>query len=89
MNPGKIRELRARDIPAKRARKEWELGIAMVNQLFREDRLLISGACRKLIAKIQALEFDGDETRPPRGQDDHLTDALRYLVYSVLRKGEY
>jgi hypothetical protein len=44
-----------------------------------ERRLFIDPSCRRLIDRLEQLAYDDD--------DDHLTDALGYLIFGVAPRG--
>ena len=78
-------------LPMVPANNEVTAGINYVQQLFRQDKLLIHDRCTKLIEEL--LQYQWKEQTPTRvGKEDdpekvrklndHLVDAMRYMLFS-------
>lgn len=79
------------DFPIVRANNEVIAGINFVRQLFREGKIHIHPRCTKLIDEIQQYQWKDQpvtqigvhsEPEEVRKINDHLVDALRYMLYS-------
>lgn len=90
-----IRVYRANGIFARQATDDVMPGISLVSQYLRSTldansdhpKLYISVKCEKLIRSLENYQFlevnnrtDLDQPDKPRKKDDHLPDALRYLL---------
>lgn len=65
------------------AENDRQLGILTVLQRMRNGQLLIFESLKKTQAEIQKYAYD--EKGVPQKKDDHLMDAMRYLVMSGLK----
>lgn len=79
------------DFPIVRANNEVVPGINFVRQLFREGKIHIHPRCIKLIEELQIYQWKElpptqigtrEEPEEVRKINDHLVDALRYMLYS-------
>ena len=79
------------DFPIVRANNEVVAGINHVRQLFAEGKIHIHPRCVKLIEEIQQYQWKDqpitqigthEEPEEVRKINDHLVDALRYMLYS-------
>ena len=65
-------------------------GITMVQLFLSQNRLKISKNCPNLIREIQGYVWDDKKALlgidAPIKKDDHLLDALRYMVYTIFKK---
>lgn len=85
-NPAGIRELCKHGVHATKANNGVFFGIDTVNSLIVQGRLFVSSRCERLLQCVNAYVYSPDGMRPVK-MDDHLADALRYLVASVVDKG--
>jgi len=87
-NPGGIEELRQRSINVREVLKgkgSVLMGINKVKELFITGKLMINKRCVNLISELEMYSYDeekGDrnEDENPLKANDHLCDALRYVV---------
>ena len=68
-------------------------GISLITELFLKQDLYISPKCPQLIAKIKNYSWDDGaakrgEERPLK-RDDHLPDALRYVIMDIGNKHDF
>jgi PBSX family phage terminase large subunit len=79
------------DFPIVRANNEVVAGINFVRQLFRQGKIHIHPRCSKLIEELQLYQWKDqpstqigarEEPEEVRKINDHLVDALRYMLYS-------
>jgi len=82
-NPEAISELRKHDIAAISANKNILFGLESVQGLIAGKRLFISDRCKKLLDSCASFAYSQDSEKPAKGLDDHLPDALRYLVATL------
>ena len=65
-------------------------GITMVQLFLSQNRLKISKNCPNLIREIQGYVWDDKKALlgidAPIKKDDHLLDALRYMIYTIFKK---
>ena len=78
-------------LPIVPANNEVTAGINFVRQLFKQDKIIISPKCTKLIDEIIQYQWKeqtatkvGKEDDPEKVRkiNDHLVDAMRYMLYS-------
>lgn len=91
------RDLRDHGIPNFGARKDVAAGIEMVQSLIKprpngKPRLFIFKTCKNTIREISGYHYpDGTSRNNPKdhpaGVNDHTCDALRYIIFTLLRKG--
>jgi len=87
-DPGKIAELQANGINCREVNKSKNSvinGIDIVRELFKQGRLHISEACKNLIMELETYHYpekksNQNESELPVKEDDHLCDALRYVL---------
>ena len=74
------------DLPSSKAKKSRLDGIAYVQSLVDNDRLIIDASLEHLILMLNNYRWkDNDNLIEPRPEHDifsHLADALRYALYS-------
>ncbi|QHJ82539.1 MAG: hypothetical protein [Bacteriophage sp.] len=80
------------DIPSSRAKKSVNDGIATLQSLFQQGKIIVDASCTNLIHALSNYKWDnkdGEETlsreKPVHDATSHLADALRYGIYSVTR----
>lgn len=82
------------DISTKGSKKSVNDGISYVQDLFWKDKVIIDERCTDLILALENYrwympETDGDSTvnreKPVHDEHSHISDALRYLLYSISR----
>ena len=59
-------------------------GFAEINSRMSDGRLLIHDDCKELLEEINNYAFDSNG-RPMKGSEDHLCDAFRYAVMSIIQ----
>lgn len=69
-----------------KANKDWDAGYAKLYQMFSEGRLVIFDTCHELLKELRnyvwAEPKPGVKQKPVK-KDDHLIDAMRYLVMGI------
>lgn len=73
------------DIPTIKAKKDVLPGIAYVQSLLDQGRLLISPNCTKTLTALDQYQWDQRETltkEKPEHTHSHIPDAIRYCLYS-------
>jgi phage terminase large subunit len=77
------------DIPTVRAKKDVLPGIAYVQTLVDQGKLLVDPKCVKTIEALNQYKWDTREgltrEKPNHDKYSHLMDALRYCLYSFTR----
>jgi hypothetical protein len=80
------------DIPSSRAKKSVNDGIATLQSLFQQGKIIVDASCTNLIHALGNYKWDnkdGEEVlsreKPVHDATSHLADALRYGIYSVTR----
>lgn len=77
------------DIPSNAAKKSVLDGIAYVQTLIEQGKLIVDSRCEKTILMLKNYRWDpNDKLIKPRPLHDafsHLADALRYALYSLAR----
>lgn len=80
------------DIPSSRAKKSVNDGIATLQSLFQQGKIIVGSNCTNLIHALSNYKWDnkdGEEIlsreKPVHDATSHLADALRYGIYSVTR----
>lgn len=80
------------DIASSPAKKSVLDGLAQLQTLFHQNKIIISSRCPKLIHAVANYRWDYDETnskltreKPLHDSNSHLCDALRYAIYSIQR----
>jgi len=84
-NPEGIRELGKHGLRIVEAVNAVLYGIDAVNSLIEGERLFVSSKLRELLDVTAAYAYGEDGIKPVK-ENDHLPDALRYLVASVVSK---
>lgn len=74
------------------ANKEVLFGVALLNRLFKHDKLQIFNTLPELQDELDGLVYKpisdkSDDKEVILKKDDHLTDALRYLAVYFLGEG--
>lgn len=85
-------ELRRRGIPVKDADNSVLDGIRTVSRLLTAGKLHVNKSCENLIKEFSSYVWDeksqtSGEDRPMKA-NDHALDALRYVMHTVLGRGE-
>jgi phage terminase large subunit len=74
------------DIPTIPAKKSILDGIAFIQTVVEQNKLMVSNKCHKSIAMLNQLRWDSKANllaeKPVRDEHIHLADALRYALYS-------
>lgn len=73
------------DIGTIKAKKDVLPGIAYVQSLIQQDRLLVSPRCDKTLLALDQYQWDARETltkEKPEHKYSHIPDAIRYALYS-------
>lgn len=70
------------------ALNDVEFGIAEVNTFFKNNRIFIHHRCENLIKQLQSYIWKDPDKMIPKKEEDHLCDALRYLVASLPKDSE-
>ena len=82
-----LETLKAKGINIHAARKDVLNGILQVGSLFRTKRLKVFKSCKYTIDELDSYQWDTDRAGniidKPKKENDHLMDALRYIVSSV------
>lgn len=80
------------DIASAPAKKSVLDGLACIQNLFHQNKIIVSTECPRLIHALQNYKWDFDETseklvkeKPKHDNTSHLCDALRYGIYSISR----
>ena len=84
-NPEGIRELNKAGLRTNEAINSILFGIDQVNSLIEGERLFISDQCTELIEACSGYIYDEAGIKPEK-ENDHLPDAFRYLVASVVSR---
>lgn len=66
--------------PIRPSSRDKKSSRAMLQQLFQENRIVIDKECRKLRKQLLAYEWKDTEMEKTVDGNDHLVDALHYLV---------
>jgi len=74
------------DIPTMNAKKSVNDGIAFVQSIIENDRLIVDPKCENLLATLDQYRWDDNPNlivqKPEHDQYSHIADALRYGLYS-------
>lgn len=73
------------DIPTIRGKKDVLPGIARVQSLLEQGRLLIDGRCKETLAAFDQYQWDQRETltkEKPVHEHSHIPDAVRYALHT-------
>lgn len=73
-------------IVTKKADKDIQAGVEVVNELFADDRLILDESCKELVSEIEGYEWGEGKEEPAKGQSDHGCDALRYLCLGLRKR---
>ena len=84
-NPEGIRELSKHDVRVNEAVNAILFGIDAVNSLIEGERLFVSDRLKEFLDIVAGYAYDVDGLKPVK-INDHLPDAFRYLVASVVSK---
>lgn len=76
--------------PVKKGPGSVLAGIAILNELFQDNRIYISRDCVNLLREIESYEWRSTTLReePKPGYGDHAIDALRYCVTSLAQRAK-
>jgi phage terminase large subunit len=76
------------DISTTKAKKDVLPGIAYIQTLLQQDRLVVLEHCTAVLAMLDQYRWDNRETlqreRPVHDQHSHIADALRYALYTYV-----
>ena len=76
------------DIATIRAKKDVLPGIARVQTLIEQNRLMVAPHCTRVLAMLDQYRWDTRQTvqgeRPHHDEFSHMADALRYALYSFI-----
>lgn len=89
--PDRIEEMRRARLNVREVSKEIEAGISAVTELLKTGKLFIHESCVELITEIESYRYpdkkpDKNEAEVPVKEDDHLMDAMRYVLYMQVGK---
>lgn len=74
------------DIATLKAKKDVLPGIAALQTLIEQDRLIVDPCCTNVLATLDQYRWDSKENlvneKPVHDQYSHMADALRYAIYS-------
>lgn len=80
------------EIASAPAKKSVLDGLACLQNLFHQNKIIVSTECPRLIHALSNYRWDFDETseklsreKPKHDSTSHLCDALRYGIYSISR----
>lgn len=80
------------DLPSMGAKKSVNDGIALLQSLFQQGKIIVNASCTGLIHALSNYKWDtkdGEDKlskeRPYHDGSSHLCDALRYGIYSIVR----
>ncbi|ATS94108.1 terminase large subunit [Pectobacterium phage DU_PP_V] len=79
------------EIPSSAAKKSVLDGIALLQSLFQQDKIIIDSSCKNLIAALQGYSWSMPDNnvlskeKPVHDKYSHMADALRYALYSIAR----
>lgn len=85
--PDRIQELKNAGVSVANTNKDILGGISFIQQLIKEKRFFVFNTCQNFLDEINSYHYpEGQEGKPfkdePEKINDHLMDAMRYLVYS-------
>lgn len=85
-----IAELKKRGYSIKKAKNDVLDGIRLVGSVLNEEKIMIHESCVNTIMEFASYVWDAKacergEDKPIK-QHDHAMDALRYFVYTIIRK---
>ena len=76
------------DISTTKAKKDVLPGIAYIQTLLQQDRLVVLEHCTAVLSMLDQYRWDNRETlqreRPVHDQHSHIADALRYALYTYV-----
>lgn len=85
-------ELRSRDLPVIDALNDVIPGIRTVHKFLAHKNIVINKTCKNLIEEMQTYSWDESAANKgidrPRKENDHISDSLRYCVFSTFPDGE-
>lgn len=84
--PDRIEEMRRANLSINEVSKNVSAGIDSVRSLFKQNRLFIHHGCTHLIWELETYRYkprraDQNEPEEPVKENDHLLDALRYMLH--------
>ena len=83
-SPREIEELTKAGFDVRQGFRDFQSGIRKVNEFISSGRLKIPAKiCPNLISEAACYAPKEGEEKPPRGANDHLMDALRYLLCGI------
>lgn len=93
--PDRIDIARKAGLNVREVSKNIVAGISAIQELFKTGRLFIHASCTNLIWELETYSYpdkkeDHNESEVPIKENDHLMDALRYVLYmqsqSIMRQ---
>jgi len=84
--PDRIMEMRRAGLSVNEVSKNVSAGINSVQKLFKQNRLFIHLSCPNLLWELETYRYkpkrvDQNEAEEPVKENDHLCDALRYILH--------
>lgn len=84
--PDRIMEMRRAGLSVSEVSKNVGAGINSVQKLFKQNRLFIHIGCPNLLWELETYRYkpkraDQNEPEEPIKENDHLADALRYILH--------
>mgnify|MGYP001574031534 CR=1 FL=1 len=85
--PDRIEECRRANIPVMETNKDVKGGVSFIQQLIREKRFYVFNTCVQTLDEMSMYHYPeekaGEESKDePEKFNDHLMDAMRYVIYS-------
>ena len=95
--PDRIEMMQRAGLNVREVSKDVVAGIDKVREMFKQGRLKIHSSCTNLIWELETYAYpdkrpDNNENEKPIKENDHLVDALRYVIYSyqpALRQNQF
>lgn len=82
--PDRIKELEYAGIISEEVTKDVKGGISFVQQLFKDDMIIVNENCREFLDETSSYHYDPNRpTDYPVKENDHLLDCLRYALFSL------
>jgi PBSX family phage terminase large subunit len=84
--PDRVKEMKSAGLNVRDVSKDTVAGINIVREMFKSGRIKIDSRCTNLIWELETYHYpdsqrEKNETEQPVKKDDHLCDALRYVIY--------
>lgn len=77
--PDRIEEMSRAGLFCGEVNKDVEYGISVVSALIKEKKLFVDKRCQNLIDELDQYRYDEGKESPIK-ENDHLCDALRYMI---------